>query len=147
MTGGAEPGAAGRERLLEAWYLASPLFLVADAAWGVGVRAAFLPTTGLRAIYYLLAFGCGLLLRARPRLAPALGMAESALNILLLTVAVLLPYQQALDAVLADRPIPPAALSPPILSYALSGAVLLFSFYRAQARLGLASPRRSGAAR
>jgi hypothetical protein len=114
------------------YYLATPLFAALDLWAGLPVRAVGLESAALRLGYYALAFALGFVMRARPVLAPALAMVESAGNLTLLMAAVLVPIwslQETLDGGVA------AALPARVANLALSGSVLVYSFYKGQARL------------
>lgn len=117
---------------LSLYYLATPAFAAVDLAGGVAVRVAGIESPALRMAYYAAACALGVLMRARPRLAPALGMAESAGNLTLLMASVLIPIwslPETMDAGLA------AELPARVANLALSGSVLIAAFYRSQARL------------
>jgi len=123
-------------RLITLFYLASPLFLVADVALGINVRTAVFGDSPLRFLYYAATFGCGVAGMRRPALAPLLGMAESGLNIVMLVLGLYLPIWRALDALEGVS----ASVAPPfgagaVVNTVLSGAVLLASFYGNQALL------------
>ena len=117
---------------LAAYYLATPLFAALDLVAGLPVRAVGLESPTLRLGYYALVFALGFVMRARPPLAPALAMVESAGNLTLLMAAVLIPIwslPETLDGdVVADLPARVGNL-------ALSGSVLVYSFYKGQAQL------------
>ena len=74
---------------------------------------------------------------ARPPLAPWLAMGESAANLTLLMASVLVPvwsFQETFDAAaITDLP-------ERVVNLAVSGSVLVFSFYRNQARAGMRAP-------
>ena len=127
-------------RLLRAYYLATPVFGVVDAVVGVNIRIAALPDPALRTAYYVFAFGCGLLCRWRPRLTPAVGMAESSLNVLLLVLSIMLPIWELTETVLTDAPFVVPAV--PLGNFILSGSVLVASFHLHHA--ALSGGRRSG---
>ena len=129
-------------RLLRAYYLATPVFGVVDAVVGVNIRIAALPDPALRTAYYVFAFGCGLLCRWRPRLTPAVGMAESSLNVLLLVLSIMLPIWQLTETVFTDAPWVTPFSTVPIANFILSGSVLVASFHLHQATLS--GRRRSG---
>ncbi len=87
-------------RLIEGYYALTPLFAAGDWIFGANVRAAGLADwPGLRASYYALCAGCFLLAHYRPRIAGAVGLAESSANLLLLVLAVFLPYYALVDSV------------------------------------------------
>ena len=116
---------------LTLYYLATPLFALLDLAFGLPVRAVGLESAGQRGLYYAAVFALGWVMRGRPRLAPWLAMLESAGNLALLMIAVLLPIWslgETLDASVASE------LPARVANLALSGSVLGYSFHGAQAR-------------
>lgn len=138
------PGAAGR--VVRGYYLASPLFAVVDFALGAPIRIAALARPGWRLAYYAFALACGLLARRKPEWTPLIGMVESAFNLLLLVLSVLVPIF-TLPARIAEGaevvlPFGPAELG----NVVLSGGVLILSFYRQQSRVvtGIRPEPRSG---
>ncbi len=76
-------------RLIEAYYLATPLFFLVDVFLSFPIRVSALADPGLRYLYYAFALGCGVASRVRPKVGPYVGLAESALNILLLILSVM----------------------------------------------------------
>jgi hypothetical protein len=118
---------------LAVYYLATPVFAALDLLAGLSFRAVGLESPTYRGLYYAAALALGVAMRARPALAPWLAMGESAVNLTLLMAAVLVPIWslgESLDpAGVADLPARVANL-------ALSGSVLVYSFYQAQWRAG-----------
>ncbi len=87
-------------RWLEGYYLVTPLFVAADWIFGANVRAAGLADWPLlRAAYYVACGGCFCLAHFRPGWALAVGIAESSFNLLLLVLAVFLPYYALIESV------------------------------------------------
>jgi hypothetical protein len=120
--------------LLAAYYLATPLFAALDLGLSVPIRAVGVESPAARMGYYAATFALGWVMRARPRLAPWLAMGESAVNLTLLMAAVLVPIWslgETMDFAVADE------LPSRVLNLSLSGSVLVYSFYRSQARTGL----------
>jgi hypothetical protein len=84
--------------LLRWYYLATPLFWLGGLIWGVNVRVAFLDDFPVgRNAYYLLCFVLGILMVRAPTYASRLAFAESAANIALLILSVLVWYVRMLD--------------------------------------------------
>ena len=129
--------AAGTRRpaggFLTAYYLATPVFVVLDAMFGAPVRVASLSDPVERAVYYGVLMALGILCRTHPRVAPWVGMGESAVNILLLVLAVLLPIWSAPDVVLAGGTPESPFSRVSLVNFVLSGAALTWSFHRNQA--------------
>ena len=127
----------GGDSLLGAYYLATPLFAVLDFGFAIPIRAVGIESPGIRLIYYGGTFLVGFVMAARPPLAPWLAMGESAANLTLLMASVLVPVwtlQETLDAeAIVDLP-------DRVVNLAVSGSVLIFSFYRNQARAGMRAP-------
>jgi hypothetical protein len=117
-------------RTLRAYYAATPGFVLADFVFGANVRAvAFDARPGLRAAYYALCLACLGLSLVRPAWSAAVALAESSLNLLLLVLAVFLPYWALAEAVLdgraASHPFSPAFL----VNFFLAGTVWTTGFY------------------
>ena len=92
-------------RWITGYYLATPLFAVMDLGLGLPVRVAgILPEPG-RLAYYAAAFALGLACRARPSATPWVGMLESAANLTLLLLSILIPIWSLPDAVLSGAPL------------------------------------------
>ena len=120
--------------LLTAYYLATPLFAALDLGLSAPIRAVGVESPVVRLGYYAGTFALGWVMRARPALAPWLAMGESAVNLTLLMASVLVPIwslgETSDAAALADLP-------SRVLNLALSGGVLVYGFYRSQARARL----------
>ena len=85
--------------LAGAYYLlATPVFAVLDYVAHENIRVAFLDGhPALRAVYYAVVLVCGAVVLARPRLAPVIGVTESAANIAFLIIGVFVAYLGMLD--------------------------------------------------
>ncbi len=130
-----------RPNLVTAYYLATPVFAVADLGFGFPVRVAGLHDPDHRAIYYALVILAGLLCWARPKATPWVGMLESVANLFLLMLAVLLPIWSLPDAVASGGPLPTPLTGVALGNVALSGSVLALSFRR-YSRAALGEARR-----
>jgi hypothetical protein len=86
---------------IRVYYLATPLFAVAD--WlGANVRAVGLDGhPGWRLAYYAFCTIAGVVLKVRPRWAAVVGLTEASVNLLLLVLSVFLPYYDAVASVAA----------------------------------------------
>lgn len=122
-------------RLLSLYYLATPLFAALDVITGVNVRTAAFGDSPLRWLYYAGSFGCGLVAVWRPAVAPLVAMIESAANILLLMLSILLPIWSFLDNAETAVAAPRLLTGPALANVVISGGVLVVSFYGSQARL------------
>jgi hypothetical protein len=111
----------------------TPLFFLLDWVWGVSVRASFLPRVELRVMYYVFCLVCAAVIQREPGAAPYVGLGESALNLFLLMLSILLPIWQLQDAVLSGGG---GAFVPMtgwrVINVMLSGTMLVVSFQRNQ---------------
>lgn len=128
-------GAPGRPGWLTAYYLATPLFLVPDLLLGAPVRVAALGSPGLRFAYYAAAFLLGLLVRSRPRLEPWVGLVESAGNLTLLVLSVMVPVLTLPGRVLEGSPVADLLGPVELVSAGLSGTVPVAAFHGHQAEI------------
>lgn len=128
--GGATAADSARLQLLRGYYLATPLFLVADIAWGWNVRVAGLEgSPGWRISYYLVCFGLGALAWMKPERADLVGLVESGVNLAILIVGTYVAYWGIIDQVLADQPIVNPFTTERITNLVLAGSVLSVSYY------------------
>jgi hypothetical protein len=128
--GGATAADSARLQLLRGYYLATPLFLVADLTLGWNVRIAGLEgLPGLRVPYYLVCFGLGVLAWMRPERAELVGFVECSVNLVILVVGTYAAYWGIIDLVLADQPIVNPFTTERITNLILSGTVLSISYY------------------
>lgn len=126
---------------LTRYLLGTPLFVLLDIAFDAPVRVAALQHSNLRFGYYGFAFACGILAHARPALEPWVGMGESAVNILLLVLAVMVPIWSLPDALMANAPLVGPFDKVSLINFVISGTVLVVGFYGAQARSQAARAR------
>ena len=119
-------------RVVTGYYLATPLFAVADLAVGVPVRVGEILPPGVRYAYYAALFALGLLCRARPGATPWVGMAESSTNLLILFLSILVPIWSVGDAWMAGAPAH-VGLTPATGANALlAGGAMILSFRKNQ---------------
>lgn len=128
------------DQLIPLYFLATPVFAAVDLLGGDPVRAAGLPRPGWRVGYYVVLMVLGLLCRARPSLAPAVGMAESSVNLLLLILSVMMPIWDLPSQVLADEPVGGVLTSAQLWNVAIAGSMAILSFHRH--RRAVATPGR-----
>jgi hypothetical protein len=121
-------------RVLRAYYWATPLFFAADAIWGISVRAAFLPGPGQRLAYYAFCLACAYACQTSPKLAPFVGMAESAVSVFVLVLGVMLPIFSLTDAVAGGAPEPQLMTPGGMMNVLLSGTMLIIAFQRSRIR-------------
>lgn len=122
-------------RALTWYYLGTPLFVVLDVYVSAPIRVAALGDSPWRWAYYVFAFACGFVCRWRPSWASAVGVAESAANLLLLMLAILLPVWSFPERFLAGRPLEGPFDRVGVANFLVSGAVFLIAFHRSQASL------------
>ncbi len=119
-------------RWVAGYYLATPIFAVADLGFGVPVRVATVLPEGSRLAYYAAAFALGLMCRARPAATPWVGMLESTTNLLILFLSILLPIWGAADALATGAPVA-AGFTPLSAANAfISGSAMILSFRKSQ---------------
>ena len=137
--------ASARDRFgwLRAYYAATPLFALADFVFGASVRAAaFDARPGLRSAYYGLCVACLALSFARPAWSSAVALAESSLNLLLLVLAVFLPYWALAEAVLDGRAVANPFSPGFVVNFCLAGAIWTAGFYETTLAGAATSTRR-----
>ncbi|HYK83150.1 MAG TPA: hypothetical protein VEU55_08410 [Gemmatimonadales bacterium] len=123
------------------YYLATPLFWIAGAVWGVNVRVAFLDDfpTG-RNIYYVLCCLIGVAAVRAPQYASRLALAESATNLGLLVGSLALWYLRMLEwaasPAVAVRVVKPAEL----VGFVLAVGVAAVSYRLRAVEVAAASP-------
>lgn len=128
-------------RLLRGVYLATPLFALADLAFGINVRTPFFDATpALKWVYYLAACGAGVVVWNWPRLTAHVGVAESGLNIALTILSIGLAYTRLSTA--AEDPALPSPFTPnSIAALPLSAVILILSYVTSYAGLSRPYPR------
>ncbi len=122
-------------RLIEIYYLATPLFFLIDIVFGAPLRVSALENAWLRYAYYAFATVCGVLMGMKPRVAPLLGMLESSVNLFLVLLAVLMPVYGMTEAIMSDEPLTSPLTPIRLVNVALTGTLLVISFHASQARL------------
>lgn len=128
----ADPGLNRCDKSILIYYLATPVFLVLDVSFNWSFRASFLDSRPvLKYGYYLICFLLGLGILRSPGSAALIGLLESAVNIVMLALGVLVPMYDSIalladDAATADVPV----YSFSLVNFALTGTILLVSFYR-----------------
>ena len=125
-------GARSAMRWVAGYYLATPVFAVADLGFGVPVRVAAVLPESSRVAYYAAAFALGLVCRARPVATPWVGMLESATNLLILFLSILLPIWGAADALATGTPLEVGFTPASAANAFISGSAMILSFRRSQ---------------
>ena len=121
-----------RYRLLQFYYLGTPLFVLLDLLFAANIRAAALEQYPvLKYGYYVLCLGCGIFTRTVPRLSAVVALIESSVNILLLILGVLVPYFQLIAQVASNQRIGTAGMTPAlVVNFAISATIWAVSFYQ-----------------
>ena len=92
-----------REKLLQAYYAATALFLLLDYFGGINVRIAFLEDWPVwRGLYYLACFGCLALIAWRPGLATLVTTVESLITLAALIISMGVRVMTVSESVLTD---------------------------------------------
>lgn len=116
------------KQVLMWFYLLTPLFLLIDKLFGWDFRISFLDQhPGWKLAYYLFCFCIGFLMWRWQQWEAILGMIEGGINILLLTLSILLPYYQAIDALSSGVQLTNPLNSSSIANYLLTAIFLLLS--------------------
>jgi hypothetical protein len=123
--------ASGARRVVDAYYLATPLFALLDLAGGVNVRLVALDEhTGARVAYYALCLACLVAMRALPRFAPLVALLEGSVTLLLLVLGVLMPLLRAPELIDGGAAgFSPTVESEAVVNLVLSGGAWLFALY------------------
>ena len=116
--------------LLRGYYVLTPLWGLAEILLKIPMRVGFfISVPAGRGLYYFGCMACGVAMFRWPRMAPYLGMGESALNIAILVVGLMHPIVSiSLDTLARgawDAPLQMASL----LNFCLAGSVSLLSYY------------------
>jgi len=126
------------------YYLATPLFAVADLTFHAPVRVSAVLPGDARVAYYGAVFFLGVLCLVRAGATPWVGMLESSANLLILLLGILLPVWNLPMAVLEGGSLD-AGLSGWSLGNALvAGVALITSFHRHRAAATRALHGRGG---
>ena len=115
------------------YYLATPLFIVLDAFFGISLRIPILDNAPvLKYIYYAMIFCFGILIRRRPDTAKVISLVECSVCVALNCIGFLVPlywHDWSLEA------IENAANYynwKSVLNFAMTGGMLVYWFYSAQ---------------
>lgn len=118
------------------YYLATPLFIILDALFGISLRIPFLDTAPvLKYIYYMLIFCCGLLIRRWPDTARVISLVECSVCLTLTCVGFMVPlywHDRSLEAIAYAKDYYNWKT---VLNFAMTGGLLYYWFYQAQFRL------------
>ena len=131
-----------RARALEAYYLATPLFILADVVLNAPIRVSFLASPAHRWVYYAFCFGCGIACHRWPLAARPIAFSESSLNLLLLALSVMLPIWAVADQVMAGGAIVSPMTPAKLVNVMVSGTALVIAFHRNQPGVKMRAGRR-----
>ena len=128
------------------YYFGTPAFMMLDYFGGINVRVAVLDSFPLyKNVYYGFCILCGVGMYVLPRCTPIIALFESSINILLIVLAVFLPYVQTVlqpDNILnSNWEAETAFAAPRIANLLLAGIVAAISFHGSLNVLGLSGHR------
>ena len=129
------------QKLVLGYYLATPLFVLLDGAFGANVRIAALDgEPGWKYAYYALCLVCAGAVWSGVRGSTLLALAECSVNILLLCLGVLLPQYRLAEAILEGGTVEnPLALAH-VVNFAIAAGIWTLVFH---AHLADLAPQRS----
>jgi len=123
-------------RLIQGYYLGSPIFFLVSLFWSFELRTTFLTDPFHRLAYYALISGLGLLTYFRLGAGPWVALGESSLNLVLLILGILLPIYRLADQAASGQPFTlPYSAGEVLLNGALAGTFFIVGFYRAQSEI------------
>ncbi len=116
-------------RLIRGYYLATPIFLLADVFFGVNVRVAFLDQWPAgKWIYYGVAFILGIIAWRRPEWTAKIGLIESGADVVFIILSTAIWYGGMLDAAGSDFGMPAPVPASALVNLALSALVAGVSY-------------------
>jgi len=120
-----------RNRIVLVYYLATPGFYILNLLIDVNLRAHYFEaSSALIFVYHLLCFGLGIVMYRIERMAPILGLIESAVGVFLLVYGVFGTYLQSIEMAAEGVSVTlPFAKPEWVWNFGLSGAVLVLCFY------------------
>lgn len=132
----------GRHSITSLYYYITPLFIAFDYLIGINVRVAVLDAMPLyKNLYYGFCILCGIGMFALPRCTPIVALFESSFNILLIVLAVFLPYIQTVvqfDNILdANWQAASVFTIPYVVNLILAGTVATIAFHGSLRALGV----------
>ncbi len=118
-----------KQRFLQGYYLATPLFLILDTFFNVNIRIPFLQYASplLRYGYYCVIFGCGLYIYKKPDRSAIVGLFENMISIIMLFATFFLALYSSEDYMegVGVNPISMQA----IINFLISGFIFILCFY------------------
>ena len=117
-----------KQKMILWFYLATPVFFLLDMLFHWDIRVSFLDEhNNWKVIYYIFCFGIGFLMWKLPALEYVFGIIEGGVNMLLLTLSVMLPYYDAIDAISSGGTVSNPLDTFSIINYMISGTFLILS--------------------
>lgn len=137
----------GRYSIAGLYYYATPVFVLLDYFGGVNVRVAVLDSMPFyKNLYYGFCVLCGVGVFALPWLAPVVALLESSVNILMMVLAVFLPYLRFIteteDVLNAPLPAVAGIDGPHIANLLLAGSMAVIGFHGSLRAMGLEGRRK-----
>lgn len=129
--------------LIEWYYLATPLFVLLDIAFGYSFRISALEENSMyQYAYYGICFLAGIICYRRRIYSAVFAIFESVLNIFLLIWSIMGPYYEVIHEAAQGNPIDNPLNFDHLINFGIVGVVLLISFYT-NPLIGLASSGQS----
>jgi len=117
-----------KQKIILWFYLITPAFFLLDIMFSWDFRVSFLDDhLGWKIFYYAFCFVIGFLMWKLPSLEYVLGVIEGGVNMLLLTLSVMLPYYDAIDAISSGKTVDNPLNTFNVLNYIISGSILIMS--------------------
>jgi hypothetical protein len=136
----------GRYSVPSLYYYITPLFILLDYAGGLSIRVAVLDSMPLyKNLYYGFCILCGVGVYALPRLTPVVALFESSINVLMMVLAVFLPYIRFIaetdDFLSVDLPMARFD-APHVINIILAGVIAIFGFHGSLRAMGVSGGHR-----
>ena len=118
-------------RWLLGYYLATPLFWLADVSFGSSVRVVALDAyPGWKLAYYGVCLLCAAAMWRGMRGYGLIALGECTLNLLLLSVAILLPQIQLAEAISRGETVLSSPITPElVMNFLAAGTIWTLAFY------------------
>lgn len=132
------------DRVVKSYYIATPLFLVLEFAFGFDLRvSSFISNPAWRIMYYLFCFGCMGIILWRPGYTIGVGILESSVNLVFLFVGAALRWmfpftwisEGGEEILWLDNPVTVMD----VMNFVLVGTILIICFHRWVALAGRSS--------
>ena len=115
-------------RLIWLYYIATPVFFLAEALWGITIRVPyFLTAPALRYLYYVLCAACGLGCYFRPKATYIIAFIESTINVVLLFTGFFVAIYAGMDSIIAGDT--EVLTMKWVIEFGITGSIWVISFY------------------